>query len=504
MQPIIQREVYREKLLGCWLGKNIGGTLGMPFEWKRQVNDVTFYTQDLTGEPVANDDLDIQLLWLLVLEDRGVDIDTKVLAEYWQLYLTPTWAEYGISKSNLRMGLPPPLSGLHNNNFKHSCGAFIRSEIWACIAPGNPRLAASFAYQDAIIDHGDGEGLYAAVFCAALESAAFVEDDYSKLVEIGLSFIPPDCGVAQAVNSVREAVAAGKKWREIRDIILRDFGGHAHTGQDFCISEEDVNKGLTGGDMGYDAPSNIAIVVLGLLSGDDFDTKLCTAVNCGEDTDCTAATIGAVFGIVHGAESIPRRWIDPIGCGIKTMCLELGALQARLPKDVQELTDRVERMAWEVAIRHGGRKNDLQPLSLPVAAQRHGRGAEDQLYRSLGQVLYDFNFFSCQVDYGDEGASIRSSSEKQIRIKICSKGRPQTMVNFAVHAPPAWEIRPGRCGTVPCFSGITERAPVLQFSVKAETLEQQAIRLIVELSVPGSSEIMLLPLILLNGDFLQV
>ena len=58
----LNSEEYRDKLLGCFLGKNIGGTLGAPFEWKRQVNQVSFYTQELDGNPLPNDDLDIQLL----------------------------------------------------------------------------------------------------------------------------------------------------------------------------------------------------------------------------------------------------------------------------------------------------------------------------------------------------------------------------------------------------------------------------------------------------------
>ena len=51
----LNREDYRRKVLGCWMGKNIGGTLGAPFEFWRQVNDVEFYTQDLGGEPLPND-----------------------------------------------------------------------------------------------------------------------------------------------------------------------------------------------------------------------------------------------------------------------------------------------------------------------------------------------------------------------------------------------------------------------------------------------------------------
>jgi hypothetical protein len=39
---ILNANEYLNKVRGCWMGKNIGGTLGAPFEWKRQVNKVTF------------------------------------------------------------------------------------------------------------------------------------------------------------------------------------------------------------------------------------------------------------------------------------------------------------------------------------------------------------------------------------------------------------------------------------------------------------------------------
>lgn len=55
-------EEYRRRVEGCWIGKNIGGTLGMPMEWNRSKNDVSYYTHDISGEPLPNDDLDIQVL----------------------------------------------------------------------------------------------------------------------------------------------------------------------------------------------------------------------------------------------------------------------------------------------------------------------------------------------------------------------------------------------------------------------------------------------------------
>jgi hypothetical protein len=103
----INCDEYRKMVLGCWMGKNIGGTLGAPMEWRRQVNDVSFYTQELSGEPLPNDDLDIQLLWLLALEEQGVDLDAKTLGEYFLLHVTPHWSEYGMAKITARERTPP-------------------------------------------------------------------------------------------------------------------------------------------------------------------------------------------------------------------------------------------------------------------------------------------------------------------------------------------------------------------------------------------------------------
>ena len=167
---------YKDKVKACWLGKNIGGTLGAPFEGYRGVYDVTYYTHDLARGVLPNDDLDLQLIWLHAAERYGKSLNAEILGEYWISYVTADWSEYGAGKNNLRYGLMPPISGWYKNHNKDSCGCFIRSELWACLAPGHPEIAVRYAYEDAICDHAD-EGMYGEIFCAALESAAFVEND---------------------------------------------------------------------------------------------------------------------------------------------------------------------------------------------------------------------------------------------------------------------------------------------------------------------------------------
>ena len=185
----LNRKQYQDKVRGCWIGKNAGGVLGAPYECLRQINRVDFYSQDLSMGPPANDDLDLQIVWLAAVEKYGRRVNASILGEYWLSYIIPNWVEYGTAKANLRAGLVPPLSGEVANVYKNSNGCFIRSEIWACLAPGHPEIAVRYAYEDACVDHA-GEGLYGEIFFAAVQSAAFVESDHRKLISIGLSYIP--------------------------------------------------------------------------------------------------------------------------------------------------------------------------------------------------------------------------------------------------------------------------------------------------------------------------
>ena len=501
----LNREDYRRKVLGCWMGKNIGGTLGAPFEWKRQINDVEFYTQALGGEPLPNDDLDIQLLWLIMLEERGVDITSLTLSEYWCLYVTPHWSEYGTAKANMRSGLVPPLCGSLHNEYKHSCGAFIRSEIWACIAPGCPDIAVRYALQDAILDHGDGEGTYAEIFCAALQSAAFVVSDLRQLLDVGLSYIPQDCGVARAVRCAIRAVDSGMSWREARDEILTHHRGRlvAH------VSARDCKKGFDEGRQGYDAPSNVALLILGLLvGGDDFDKMICTTVNCGEDTDCTGATAGAIYGIIHGIEAIPQKWIDPIGRTIKTACLnlgELGFMGSLLPQTVDEMTDRTERVATQVLARHGVRCNvtlsadgptDLRGLDIDnLKASDHG----ESLQPGLSGTTHRFDFFTVEVDYGQE-PTIRNGQPKTVRVRIRNCYKVQANISLHWYLPEGWTVSPGQDSVVMSLPKPLVGPVEVDFAFSAERVTRATNRCVLELTIEGRPTIMLVPLVLQNGN----
>ena len=505
---VISLQEYQNAVKGCWMGKNIGGTLGAPMEWIRKVHNVEFYQQELDGNPLPNDDLDLQLLWLIALEEQGIYLNARTLGDYWIHHISPNWAEYGNAKANMKAGLIPPLSGSFNNSFKDSCGSYIRSEIWACISPGYPQQAARYAYEDAIVDHGNGEGVYGEVFCAAFESAAFVEKDINNLLDIGLSYIPEDCDVAKAIRLVRKMHSEGKTWLETRDGIIRNFCGGFH----YWVSEDDIKKGFGGGKVGAEVPSNVAIVVLGLLYGEgDFNKTMCLTVNCGEDTDCTGATVGAMLGIIQGYDKLPEKWITPIGDTIKTMCLNIGDLSWHLPKDIGNLSYRVEKIAKQVlaGYRISVDLSSDQPtdynadMMKTLFADEKTKG----IYNYSNGTLYKFDFFEVYVDYGKDGAVVGEDGTKKIRLQIRNTYSTPEMLNINWYTADGFEVLPARSTKVFMQYNYTHLFPTdeyngikyVDFELKTEAPMQPTNRFVIEITIDGKATVMLIPVILLSG-----
>ena len=73
---------FRDKVLGCWIGKNCGGTLGTPIEeaWGRAEPFDIWWYPELQSGGLPNDDLEMQLVWLTALEQVGPELTAADLA----------------------------------------------------------------------------------------------------------------------------------------------------------------------------------------------------------------------------------------------------------------------------------------------------------------------------------------------------------------------------------------------------------------------------------------
>ena len=315
----INRAVYHDKVMGCWLGKNAGGTLGEPLEEKfgrEEMYHVDWYPL-LPEGGIPNDDLELQLIWLQLILQKGPGITPADMAQAWMDCIAYNFDEYGLSKENMQKGLLPPVCGWHNNAFKDCMGSPIRSEIWACLAPGCMETAARYAWQDAIADHGGGESVYGEIF---------IMDDKFRLLEMALSSIPKTSLTYRSVRRSIENYKKGMAYEDNRNDLMNAFYN----------------------PIAQYSPLNLGFQTIGWLYGKDFGDAICKAVNCGWDTDCTGATLGAVLGIIGGASALPERWIAPLGYEIATNMSTGGIRNLTAPTDIRELTDVVCREAEKV------------------------------------------------------------------------------------------------------------------------------------------------------------
>ena len=307
-------DTYRDKVFGAWQGKSAGVTLGAPQRGQMAPGRNNYYSP-VPGQPAASVALDFPLVWLHTLEETGPDVVPEDLAVAWLEHLDYSQDEFGYAALNLRRGLPPPAAGAYANWFRHATGGVMRADFWAMIAPGSPQTAATYAYHDAKLDHSE-EGVWAAMFLAAVGSAAFFLSDPIILLTIGLAMMPKTCRTARAVKTAIATWQRAASWLEARESVQHAVGHKNYS----------------------DAPQNMGFFTIGLLYGQrDFATSLCAAVNCGYDAEVTGGMMGAIIGIIRGSKGLPESWVAPVG---DLVIPGLGMRDYDAPMSLTDVVDR--------------------------------------------------------------------------------------------------------------------------------------------------------------------
>lgn len=273
---------YYDKVYGCFLGKCIGGTAGGPAEGRKELLDFPL-NEELLHKCLPNDDLDLQILWLELIETKGFDITARDMADEFYQKVPYGPGEYAYFQKNYARGIFPPLSGRFNNRYyKNGMGCPIRAEIWACIFPGADAIRQHYVEMDGSLDH-ERDSIDAEIFLATLESELFFSHDLRRAIETALDGVPEKTKLRGAVRDTLQWYDAGHDWKLTRGLILRNYG-HAD-----CTN----------------LYQNIGFVLLALLyGGEDFRETIRLGLACGYDTDCICATAASVLGIIRGAKRL--------------------------------------------------------------------------------------------------------------------------------------------------------------------------------------------------------
>lgn len=355
-------EALYDKLYGAWLGRCAGCALGKPVEgfmgshnglasWERQKRYLTAIHPDewplhdyfpqhspaesetgqvwchpSTREEISymetDDDIRYTVLGQVILRQFGPNFSSANVAFSWfdrlpyrhvctaetQAYRNMCWRDDIIrGKPNLENAddlIDWHWITHHLNPYREWIGAQIRIDSYGYACPGNPELAAEFAYRDARISHVKN-GIYGAMLCAAMIAAAFATNDPQAIVEAGLAEIPR---TSRLYHEMRQVI-------QICDRYNRDFANFEAVLREIYA--------LLGHYHPVHTNNNAALCIAALLlSNGDFHKGITLAVMGGWDTDCNGATVGSIVGAITGAKAAPSHWTARLNDTLKSLIID--------------------------------------------------------------------------------------------------------------------------------------------------------------------------------------
>jgi ADP-ribosylglycohydrolase len=125
------------------------------------------------------------------------------------------------------------------------------------------------------------------MWAAALVASALATDTADAALRCALRVVPEHSRLAEALRGVFSLFAEKVSATDALDWVDNELGQYSwvHT----------IN--------------NAALISIGLLWGDSFMDAVGIAISGGRDTDSTAATVGSVFGALHGASAVPAHLV---------------------------------------------------------------------------------------------------------------------------------------------------------------------------------------------------
>jgi ADP-ribosylglycohydrolase len=277
-------------------------------------------TREQIGYMESDDDIRYTVLGQLVLAEKGAAFTTEDVADKWFQHLpyravctAETQAYRNLilrydTHESTRWSVGSTDGGAidwawvasHLNPYREWIGAQIRVDSYGYAAPGQPALAAEFAWRDARLSHVKN-GIYGAMACAAMIAAAFATRDPHEIVAAGLGEIPATSRVhAEMLEVIALCERHGNDWDRHEAV----FDG---------ICE------LLGHYSAIHTNNNLAVIVASLLlSGGDYHRGITASVMAGFDTDCNGATAGSILGVANGASKLPAHWTARLNDTLKS------------------------------------------------------------------------------------------------------------------------------------------------------------------------------------------
>lgn len=280
-------------IAGCLLGTAVGDAIGLPYEGlsrrraKRLLGPPNRHRLVL-GRGMVSDDTELTCLVaqsLIASNGNYQDFEQELSRRLrWWLLMLPAGIGFATLRSILKLwiGFSPRTSGVYSAGN----GPAMRSAILGAAHDDLATLQNHVAIATRIT-HQDPKAEYAA---HAVALAAYVarqtKDPAGMYIEVTARHL--NAGAAELSDSIHLASESALR-REPTTEFSRQLG---------------LDRGVTG----YSYHTVPVAIHAWLLHPQDFRSAVIGAIECGGDTDTTAAIVGGIVGAGVGETGIPNEW----------------------------------------------------------------------------------------------------------------------------------------------------------------------------------------------------
>lgn len=348
----IPASVLKDKIAGGWAGKMIGVTYGAPTEFRalgRTYEDSIRWTPANIGESSWQDDIYVQLTFMMTMDKHGIDAPMAVYQEMLAKAGFMLWHANVQTRKNYFDGILPPASGRPEfNPHADDIDFQIEADYIGLMHPAMPASASVLARSiGSIMNYGDG--LYGGMFMAALYTEAYFQNDIRNIITAALGSLPSGSNYARIVRDVITLHDAyPNDWREAWAQLQAKWGK-----DHFCEA---------GWDFNIDATLNGAYIVMGLLygEGDPYRTMEVTT-RCGQDSDCNPSSAMGILGVIYGFSGLPAEMQN----GVRAAA---DSLFVNTTYSFNTAVERTMHYAQQFAVRNGGALSDSL---VTIVRQKH-------------------------------------------------------------------------------------------------------------------------------------
>jgi hypothetical protein len=232
-----------------------------------------------------------------------------------------------------------------------------------------------------------------------------------------------------------------------------------------------------------------------------------TAINCGDDTDCTASTVGATFGILNGTAGIPSDWRAHIGDEIITKSIIKCGITYRVPNTCGDLTNRIVLQAPHVLFECDGEtiltegKTELPENTGEILGKQCGRIRGMSVVKPYS-MHFDGALLSADVIL-DGAPEITPLGEKKIKFVLTNQydkfGRVFYYANLRWWLPDGFSVDGDKKSIqISTNDSRYNGSTTFEVTVRAGETVQAVNRIVLEITIEGRVMPMYIPITLLG------